>query len=103
VAHLKRDIQEELSGSATVTETISHPVHYGGKENPPETIKCVEAHGLGYTLGNAFKYISRAGKKCVDPMDDLYKAVWYVMHELIVQSNNADEVRTRLHQIVNDL
>lgn len=44
-------------------ELIDHPKHYGGKDNPYETIKVIEAWGLGFNLGNVVKYISRAGKK----------------------------------------
>ena len=35
--------------------------------------------GLGFNLGNAVKYISRAGKKDPDKyIEDLQKAVWYL-------------------------
>jgi len=36
---------------------INHPQHYGGKDNPYEAIKVIEAWGLNYNLGNALKYI----------------------------------------------
>ena len=42
-------------------------------------IDFIENKRLGYHLGNAVKYISRAGKK--DPektAEDLKKAVWYL-------------------------
>ena len=58
---------------------IDHPLHYGGEDNPYEAIKVIEAWGLGFSLGNAVKYISRAGKK--DPskeIEDLKKARWYI-------------------------
>lgn len=60
---------------------IDHPSHYtaGGIE----TIDAIEAWGLGFNLGNAVKYISRAGKK--DPaktLEDLRKAAWYVAREI---------------------
>jgi hypothetical protein len=44
-----------------------------------EAIKVIEAWQLGFALGNAVKYISRAGKK--DPrkeVEDLEKARWYL-------------------------
>jgi hypothetical protein len=44
-------------------EQIHHPEHYGGKDNPYEAIKVIEAWNLGFCLGNTVKYISRAGKK----------------------------------------
>ena len=62
-------------------DNINHPNHYcdGGIE----TIDFIEAKGLGYLLGNAVKYISRAGKK--DPTkytEDLKKARWYIDREI---------------------
>lgn len=62
-------------------ETINHPDHYGGKDNPYEAIKVIEAWELGFNLGNAIKYISRAGKKD-DPLEDLKKAAWYLAREI---------------------
>ena len=60
-------------------EKVNHPVHYGGQDNQYESIKVIEAWGLGFCLGNVVKYVSRAGKK--DPLkelEDLEKAKWYL-------------------------
>jgi hypothetical protein len=57
--------------------SVEHPTHYGGKNNPYEHIKVVETWGLGYHLGNATKYLARAGKKG-DTKEDLEKALWYL-------------------------
>ena len=55
------------------------PAHYGGENNIYEAIKVIEAWGLGFCLGNAVKYISRAGKKEGESeLDDLKKARWYI-------------------------
>jgi hypothetical protein len=63
----------------SVTEQVDHPHHYGGKDNPYEAIKVIEAWGLGFCLGNAIKYISRAGKKdSGKTLEDLKKAFWYM-------------------------
>jgi len=61
------------------TDNINSPVHYtrGGIE----TIDFIEAKGLNYNLGNAVKYISRAGYK-LDMSEDLKKAVWYINREI---------------------
>ncbi len=62
---------------------VNHPPHYGGGDNPYETIKVIENWELDFCLGNAVKYISRAGKK--DPTkerDDLLKAVWYLHRKI---------------------
>ena len=46
-------------------EQVDHPDHYGGKDNPYETIKIWAALGwlVPACLANAMKYIMRAGKK----------------------------------------
>lgn len=59
-------------------DTINHPSHYieGRKYEP---ISVIEDWQLPYHLGNAVKYISRAGRKDKDKMkEDLQKAVWYL-------------------------
>lgn len=82
---------------------VDHPAHYGGESNPYEAIKVIEAWGLGFCLGNAVKYISRAGKKLptggamvftgetptlisqdtrVAKLEDLKKARWYLDREI---------------------
>lgn len=64
-------------------EMINHPNHYGGENNVYEAIKVIDAWGLGFSLGNTVKYISRAGKK--DPkkeLEDLKKALWYLEHHI---------------------
>lgn len=60
---------------------VDHPQHYGGADNPYEAIKVIEAWSLGFCLGNAVKYISRAGKKG-DLIEDLEKARWYLDREI---------------------
>lgn len=64
-------------------DMINHPAHYGGKDNPYEAIKVIDAWDLDFCLGNVVKYISRAGKK--DPskeLEDLEKALFYLNHEI---------------------
>mgnify|MGYP003496281100 CR=1 FL=1 len=60
-----------------MAEQVDHPKHYGGKDNPYEAIKVIEAWDLGFHLGNTVKYISRAGKKNAE-LQDLKKAKWYL-------------------------
>jgi hypothetical protein len=62
-------------------ELVNHPQHYGGKDNPYEAIKVIEAWNLGFCLGNTVKYISRAGKKD-DTIQELEKALWYLKREI---------------------
>lgn len=59
-------------------EKVDHPDHYGGDNNPYEAIKIIEALGLDFHLGNVVKYISRAGKKSENVLEDMRKAKWYL-------------------------
>lgn len=63
-------------------ELINHPAHYAeGRKYEP--IDVINDWGLNFNLGNAIKYISRAGRK--DPnaiLRDLKKARWYIDYEL---------------------
>jgi hypothetical protein len=65
----------------TTMEAVNHPQHYGGKDNPYEAIKVIEAWNLGFCLGNTIKYISRCGKKD-DEIQELEKALWYLQREI---------------------
>lgn len=60
-----------------IDDPVNHPAHY--TDGSIEVIDFIEDKGLGFHLGNAVKYIARAGKK--DPektVEDLKKAVWYL-------------------------
>ena len=70
-------------------EMVNHPGHYGGEGDPYGAIKVICAWDLGFCLGNAVKYISRAGKK--DPAkesEDIRKAIWYLQYYLKSTNNN---------------
>lgn len=60
-------------------EKINHPAHYQGKGL--EAITVIEAFNLGFSLGNAIKYILRAGNKGCK-IQDLKKSVWYIQREI---------------------
>lgn len=77
-----------------MSDSVHHPDHYGGENNPYEAIKVIEAAGLGggFNLGNVLKYLLRAGKK--DPakaLEDLKKAQWYLnRHIQNLEKTHAD-------------
>lgn len=59
-----------------MTDNVNHPSHYAeGRRFEP--IDVIEDWGLDFHLGNAVKYISRAGRKG-DAREDIEKAVWYL-------------------------
>ena len=61
-------------------DPVNRPSHYAeGRKYEP--IAVIEDWSLGYHLGNALKYISRAGRK-QNTIEDLRKAVWYVNREI---------------------
>lgn len=75
-------------------EAVNHPAHYGGGDNPYETIKVIEVWKLGFCLGNAVKYISRAGKKTGSLyLQDLKKAKWYLDREIQNIENPGEHIR----------
>lgn len=64
-------------------DPVNHPSHYGGADDPFEAIKVIRAWGAGFAVGNALKYLARAGKK--DPsrhIEDLRKAIFYLEDEV---------------------
>ena len=69
-------------------EKINHPEHYKG--NKYEAIDIIDDYQLGFNLGNAVKYILRAGKKG-DIAEDLKKAKWYIEHEICKLMNEQEE------------
>ena len=67
---------------------VNHPQHFGGEENPYEVIKVIEATEMDFHLGNAYKYIARAGKKETDKeIQDLKKAIWYIERKIQLIEN----------------
>lgn len=64
-----------------MSDSVNHPSHYGyGKL---ECIDVIDDWQLGFSLGNAVKYICRAGHKDGSTaVQDLRKASWYINHEI---------------------
>jgi hypothetical protein len=62
-------------------ESVNHPKHYGGENNPYEAIKVIEAWNANFNIGNVLKYISRCGKKDSE-IQELEKAAWYLNREI---------------------
>lgn len=58
-------------------DRVNSPAHYN--EGSIEVIDYIEDQKLCFYLGNAVKYISRAGRKDPDRYtEDLEKAIWYL-------------------------
>lgn len=62
-------------------EAVNHPEHY--QSDTLEVIDVIEAFDLNFRLGNAAKYLLRAGKKNPETkVEDLKKLIWYVQREI---------------------
>lgn len=63
-------------------EAIKHPAHYAAN---PEGIECIQVtQWMNFNIGNAVKYLWRAGKKG-DAREDLEKAKQYIEFEIARQ------------------
>lgn len=60
-------------------DTVSHPPHYTAHPSGVECITVTEH--MGFSLGNAVKYIWRADLKG-NAIEDLKKARWYLNREI---------------------
>jgi len=70
---------EGTGEDTSVSDLVNHPPHYTAHPSGVECITVVEH--MGFNLGNAVKYIWRAGEKG-DAIEDLRKAAWYVNREI---------------------
>lgn len=62
-----------------MADLVNHPSHYTSHPSGVETIQ-VTRH-MNFNLGNAMKYIWRAGLKG-DQVQDLEKAIFYLKDEI---------------------
>lgn len=61
-------------------DIVNHPKHYTGH---PSGVECIQiTEHMNFCLGNAMKYIWRAGDKHDNPIEDLKKAAWYIQREI---------------------
>ena len=68
-------------------DNINHPSHYTSHPSGIECIDIAEHHD--FCIGNAIKYLWRAGLKSEDgiskkekQIEDLKKAIWYIKREI---------------------
>lgn len=66
-----------------LVDDVNHPSHYQGATM--EVIDIIDDFELDFCMGNAVKYILRAGKKYQDNdgfKQDLEKAIWYLKRKI---------------------
>jgi hypothetical protein len=73
-------------------EMVNHPDHYQGNGGM-EVIDIIENYDLGFSLGNAIKYILRSNKKG-SAKQDLEKAIWYIRREInnLVEEEDSEDL-----------
>ena len=76
-------------------DNINHPSHYTSHPSDIECIDIAEHHD--FCIGNAIKYLWRAGLKSEDgiskkekQIEDLKKAIWYIKREIKHLSNGEE-------------
>ena len=67
-------------GDNTGFDPVSRPRHYTAHPSGVEAIE-ITRH-MNFNLGNAIKYVWRAGLKTEDAVQDLRKAVFYIEDEI---------------------
>ena len=71
-----------------MNDPVNHPKHY---TEHPSGVECIEiTEHMNFCVGNAIKYLWRAGLKG-EQVEDLRKARWYSDREIARILNNADE------------
>lgn len=71
-----------------MNDPVNHPKHY---TSHPSGVECIEiTEHLNFCIGNAIKYLWRAGLKG-EQVEDLRKARWYIDREISRILNNPEE------------
>lgn len=71
-----------------MTDNVNKPPHYTAH---PSGVECIQiTEHMNFCLGNALKYIWRAGLK-QNEVEDLKKAVWYLNREIERVENGKEE------------
>ena len=71
-----------------MVDNVNKPPHYTAH---PSGVECIEiTEHMNFCLGNAIKYLWRAGLK-QNEVEDLKKAVWYINREIERVENGKEE------------
>lgn len=75
IASIACELLAEPVNTVVAGDPVNHPSHYTSHPSGVEAITITE--GFGFVIGNAIKYLWRAGLKG-NSLEDLKKARWYV-------------------------
>ena len=81
-ASLPYNVMKKLTdpNAPDAPDAVNHPPHY---TSHPSGVECIDiTEWYSFNVGNAIKYLWRAGLKSPDPLQDLRKAQWYVTREI---------------------
>lgn len=86
-----------------MADLINHPPHYTAHPSGVECITITEH--MTFNVGNAVKYLWRAGEKGTH-LDDLRKAAWYVAREITrlekdIQDHSLAQATKRPPQVIS--
>lgn len=75
------DLQKKVRvATPSGNDPVDHPKHYTVH---PSGVECIQiTEHMNFCLGNAIKYLWRAGDKHETPLEDLKKARWYIDREI---------------------
>jgi Protein of unknwon function (DUF3310) len=76
-----------------MSDSVDHPTHYNANPSGVECITVVEH--MTFNVGNAVKYLWRAGLKGA-ALEDLRKAAWYIAREIAKLEKEAGNAGLRL-------
>lgn len=70
----------ETGRVAAFPDPVNYPDHY---TSHPSGVECITVvRHMGFNVGNAIKYLWRAGLKTPSAIEDLKKARWYIDDEI---------------------
>lgn len=71
-----------------IADAVDHPPHY---TSHPSGVECIDiTRHYNFAVGNAIKYLWRAGLKG-DAIEDLKKAAWYINDEIARREKEASK------------
>jgi len=81
---MSTDLNKEDSDRVELFDMVVNPAHYK-KDRVYEPVEVIEDWDLDYQMGNALKYISRAGRKG-SLIADLQKAIFYLERRISIET-----------------
>ena len=93
-----KEIRDALNADVVEgVDVVNSPPHYTSSParcDCGNRIECIQiTEHMGFCLGNAVKYIWRAGLK-TDAIEDLRKRLWYIQREIDRRSHSAESEKS---------